>query len=76
VKDIRMMTSRVLSPCYKCSDRSVGCHSVCERYKQYRKEVDKIREQYRHDRNLDYTEYQKTRRDQYAHATIKNRKRK
>lgn len=23
---------KVKSPCYKCEDREVGCHSKCERY--------------------------------------------
>lgn len=23
------------SPCYKCVDRHIGCHGVCERYKAY-----------------------------------------
>ncbi len=23
------------SPCYKCPDRHAGCHSECERYKEY-----------------------------------------
>lgn len=28
-------------PCHKhCLDRAVGCHSLCERYKAYRKYLD------------------------------------
>lgn len=23
-------------PCYMCGDRTVGCHSVCEKYSAYR----------------------------------------
>lgn len=23
------------APCYKCGDRVVGCHSTCDRYKEY-----------------------------------------
>ena len=23
------------APCYECKDRTVGCHSNCERYKEY-----------------------------------------
>lgn len=26
---------KVLSPCYKCEERKLGCHSVCERYIAY-----------------------------------------
>lgn len=31
-------------PCYKCEDRIVGCHSVCERYISYKKEMTKQNE--------------------------------
>lgn len=35
-------------PCYKCGERQVGCHSMCEKYKAYVIEKDernrKIRE--------------------------------
>lgn len=27
-------------PCHGCEDRIVGCHSVCEKYKAYRKWLD------------------------------------
>lgn len=27
---------RMLSPCYKCTDRSLGCHSTCSLYLQFR----------------------------------------
>ena len=23
------------APCFKCEDRVIGCHSTCERYKEY-----------------------------------------
>lgn len=23
------------SPCYKCQDREFGCHSVCDKYKEF-----------------------------------------
>lgn len=32
-----------LSPCYKCKDRQVGCHSNCKRYKAFRKRIEKIK---------------------------------
>lgn len=35
--------SRIKSPCYKCEQRYVGCHSYCEAYKNYRKENAQIR---------------------------------
>lgn len=27
--------------CYECPDREIGCHSKCEKYKKFRKELDK-----------------------------------
>lgn len=32
--------SRGESPCELCKNRSIGCHSRCERYINYRKERD------------------------------------
>lgn len=32
------------APCRGCSDRTIGCHSTCKRYFEYRKRVDEIRE--------------------------------
>lgn len=38
------------NPCYKCTDREPGCHSVCEKYiewkaeyQQHKKAIDDIR---------------------------------
>lgn len=28
--------------CRHCTDRVVGCHSTCEKYKKYKEEMDKI----------------------------------
>lgn len=32
-------------PCHDCADRVVGCHSECERYKEYAEECHKRREE-------------------------------
>lgn len=29
------MRKKPISPCYKCEERQLGCHSSCEKYKQY-----------------------------------------
>lgn len=29
-------------PCKDCPDRKVGCHSTCQRYLDFRKEVDRV----------------------------------
>lgn len=31
-------------PCKDCQDRKVGCHSVCEKYKEFEKENAKVRD--------------------------------
>lgn len=28
------------APCHHCPDRAPGCHSVCEKYRAYRAELD------------------------------------
>jgi hypothetical protein len=30
------------SCCRECTDRKIGCHSKCERYKQFREEIELI----------------------------------
>lgn len=34
---------RIKSPCYGCQNRTVTCHSDCEKYLEYRNECDRIR---------------------------------
>lgn len=29
-------------PCHYCKDRKVGCHGKCDKYKEYRKVVDRM----------------------------------
>ena len=31
------MNSKLNTPCYGCTDRSVGCHSECDAYRDYQK---------------------------------------
>lgn len=31
------------APCHHCPDRAPGCHSVCEKYRAYRAEMDAAR---------------------------------
>ncbi len=31
-----------MSPCKDCEDRHNGCHSTCEDYKVFRREIDKV----------------------------------
>lgn len=32
------------APCHNCPDRAPGCHSVCEKYRAYRAEMDAAHE--------------------------------
>lgn len=41
------------NPCHKhCPDRSVGCHSFCERYKVYRKYLNEKNEAIRQEKAI------------------------
>ena len=40
----------VISPCYRCDNRSPGCHDICEAYKTWKEEQTKEKE-YRRKRN-------------------------
>ena len=41
-------------PCFNCELRTQNCHSRCDDYKEYRKEVDKVREKRRNYSNDAY----------------------
>ena len=48
------MTNRLHSPCKDCTDRAVGCHGKCDKYKDYRVKVDelyamRVKKNYAHD---------------------------
>lgn len=34
-----------IAPCKDCKDRHVGCHSKCEKYLEYKKELQKAKHQ-------------------------------
>ena len=42
--DVKKRCDRVVNPCYKCEKRIVGCHSYCEDYKTFKKEMEKMKE--------------------------------
>ena len=33
---------KLKSPCYKCTERRVGCHSKCDKYRIYRDKYDEL----------------------------------
>lgn len=47
------------SSCVNCQERYVGCHSVCDKYKEYRKKLDEFNEAVRKSKNedADYVTY-------------------
>ena len=34
---------KIDSQCINCPNRRVGCHAVCESYREYRKAIDKLK---------------------------------
>lgn len=41
----------MLAPCKGCQDRHTLCHGQCERYKEFKKQVDDIRQKEQQYRN-------------------------
>lgn len=35
----------MVAPCKDCPDRYVGCHGNCEKYKEYKAQLDSMRDQ-------------------------------
>ena len=33
------------NPCYKCAERKVGCHGKCEKYQEWNKKREVLRQQ-------------------------------
>ena len=48
-------------PCHNCSDRHVGCHARCERYKTFTTEQQEIKRRQQADR--EYRDYTRDRYD-------------
>lgn len=40
IRDITVCSN---APCYGCSKRCLGCHSICEQYKEWRKVNEKAK---------------------------------
>lgn len=51
------MSTTPKTPCYKCTDRYAGCHSKCEKYADWKKEVEVQRESERTFRNMDKRDF-------------------
>jgi len=51
---MKSLGAKLKSPCFKCKERFVGCHSKCERYKKYRSEYDKLNKKEKREKMLSY----------------------
>lgn len=45
--------------CYKCNDRKIGCHTICEKYQNFCKENEKTKEKIKQT-GIDYYERLRT----------------
>lgn len=39
----------MIAPCKDCTERKVGCHADCDKYKEYRRALDAINQKRRED---------------------------
>ena len=42
-----------IAPCKDCKDRHVGCHSKCEKYLEYKKELQKAKHREKIDKKIE-----------------------
>lgn len=42
--------------CFGCANRHIGCHGTCEKYKNWKREMDKSRQE-RRNREKRYSDY-------------------
>lgn len=41
-------------PCKDCKSRTVGCHSTCEKYEQFKKEMEEYNNTIKHNHSYDF----------------------
>ena len=41
------------APCKDCKDRHIGCHGKCEKYLEYKKELQKVKYQEKIDKKIE-----------------------
>lgn len=49
---INLYPNQTISPCRDCNDRTVGCHSNCDRYNEWLREERQKNEEYRKQKSL------------------------
>lgn len=55
-----MTQSKSSTPCFNCSERSIGCHAVCPKYAEYAKRNEKMKQIDRDERLMDTICYNMT----------------
>lgn len=40
------------SPCHNCSDRVAGCHATCEKYKEFQRELQEMKDKERGEKDF------------------------
>lgn len=67
-----------LCPCQECEKRNVGCHTVCQEYKNWRKSKDKKHKEYleKNRANYEYECYIKSRQSKQKAKKILSEKEK
>lgn len=48
------MSNSIFKVCYKCEERTLGCHSTCEKYKKAVEENEKLKQIIRNEKNFIY----------------------
>lgn len=48
---------KIQSPCQGCAQRAMSCHATCEKYMQYRAELDEMKRQSAH--NSEHAAYRR-----------------
>lgn len=54
------MPIQASNDCKNCCNRHFGCHGVCESYKKYKEELERIRKNYRKDQIWGAFKYEST----------------
>lgn len=52
-------TSREIAPCKDCPDRIPGCHDSCDRYKEWKSQLEKLNEARREYDRSRYNKYKR-----------------
>ena len=62
----------MIAPCKDCPDRYLNCHDQCEKYKEYKEELDRVREIRNKEYEKNSCSYESVMRaKQQGHADIK-----